>query len=193
NLDPALFVARFLLALCLVPRTNLVERELERGPQVGVERAQGVDALSARHLEIVELATVEPGGQAAQCGVPLGPHFGDDRRDRSGHVVAGRGRAREPRTQVAGNASEDDTSEHRKNRSYRPDPFPPGRLRPFRLWHTPLVSTTSDLATLSSIVAQVDELSRRVTELAERYGDTPDSAVASELFTSERSLTTARR
>ena len=55
------------------------------------------------------------------------------------------------------------------------------------------MSTTSDLATLSSIVAQVDDLSRRVTELAEQYGETPDSAVASELFTSERALATARR
>jgi hypothetical protein len=55
------------------------------------------------------------------------------------------------------------------------------------------VSTSSDLATLSSIVAQVDELSRRVTDLAERYGETPDSAVASELFATERALATARR
>ena len=42
------------------------------------------------------------------------------------------------------------------------------------------MSTTSDLAALSSIAAQVDELSRRITALAERYGQTPDSAVASE-------------
>jgi hypothetical protein len=55
------------------------------------------------------------------------------------------------------------------------------------------VSTSSDLATLSSIQTQVDELSRRVTDLAERYGDTPDSAVASELFATERALATARR
>jgi hypothetical protein len=55
------------------------------------------------------------------------------------------------------------------------------------------VSTVSDLAALSSIVAQVDELSRRVTDLAERYGETPDSAVASELFATERALATARR
>jgi hypothetical protein len=57
----------------------------------------------------------------------------------------------------------------------------------------PRVSTSSDLATLSSIQTQVDELSRRVTDLAERYGDTPDSAVASELFATERALATARR
>ena len=55
------------------------------------------------------------------------------------------------------------------------------------------MSTSSDLATLSSIQTQVDELSRRVTDLAERYGDTPDSAVASELFATERALATARR
>jgi hypothetical protein len=51
----------------------------------------------------------------------------------------------------------------------------------------------SDLATISSIVAQVDELTQRVTVIAERYGETPDSAVAGELFTTERSLATARR
>ena len=55
------------------------------------------------------------------------------------------------------------------------------------------MSTSSDLATLSSIQTQVDELSRRVTDLAERYGDTPDSAVAGELFATERALATARR
>ena len=55
------------------------------------------------------------------------------------------------------------------------------------------MSTSSDLATLSSIQTQVDELSRRVTDLAERYGDTPDSAIASELFATERALATARR
>jgi hypothetical protein len=49
------------------------------------------------------------------------------------------------------------------------------------------------MAALSSIVSQVDELTGRVTELAERYGETPDSAVATELFSGERALTTARR
>jgi hypothetical protein len=55
------------------------------------------------------------------------------------------------------------------------------------------VSTSSDLAVLSSIVAQVDDLARRVTDLAERYGSSPDSAVAAELFATERALATARR
>jgi hypothetical protein len=55
------------------------------------------------------------------------------------------------------------------------------------------MSTSSDLAVLSSITAQVDELSRRITALAESYGGTPDSAVASELFSTERAFTTARR
>ena len=57
----------------------------------------------------------------------------------------------------------------------------------------PAMNTSSDLAVLSSITAQVDELSRRITALAESYGQTPDSAVASELFATERAFATARR
>ena len=55
------------------------------------------------------------------------------------------------------------------------------------------MSTTNDVATLSSVTAQVDELGRRVTEIAERYGETPDSAIAAELFAAERALASARR
>jgi len=55
------------------------------------------------------------------------------------------------------------------------------------------VTASTDLALLSSIGAQIDDLANRVTELAERYGVTPDSAVASELFGAERSLLAARR
>ncbi|HEX5094916.1 MAG TPA: hypothetical protein VFX21_02830 [Acidimicrobiia bacterium] len=55
------------------------------------------------------------------------------------------------------------------------------------------MTASSDLAVLSSVVSQVEDLSRRVTELAERYGETPDSAVAAELFAGEGALATARR
>ena len=55
------------------------------------------------------------------------------------------------------------------------------------------MSASSDLAVLSSITTQVDELSRRITALAEQYGTTPDSAVAGELFSTERAFATARR
>jgi hypothetical protein len=51
----------------------------------------------------------------------------------------------------------------------------------------------SDVALLSSIVAQIEELTRRVTDLAEAYGSTPDSSIASEMFAAERALVTARR
>jgi hypothetical protein len=61
------------------------------------------------------------------------------------------------------------------------------------LWQARSVNASSDLALLSSLITQVDELSRRVTELAERYGATPDSAVSAELFSAERALTMARR
>jgi hypothetical protein len=55
------------------------------------------------------------------------------------------------------------------------------------------MSASSDIATLSSLATQVDDLGRRVTELAERYGQTPDSAIATELFATERALATALR
>jgi hypothetical protein len=55
------------------------------------------------------------------------------------------------------------------------------------------MGTTSDRAVLSSITTQVDDLARRITELAEAYGTTPDSAIAAELFAVERSLNTATR
>lgn len=55
------------------------------------------------------------------------------------------------------------------------------------------MTASSDLALLSSVRAQIDDLTDRVTAVAERYGETPDSAVASDLFAVERSLVAARR
>lgn len=55
------------------------------------------------------------------------------------------------------------------------------------------VSTDSDRAELSTLRAQVEELVRRVVAVAAHYDDTPDSAVAADLFAAERSLVAARR
>ena len=51
----------------------------------------------------------------------------------------------------------------------------------------------SDLAELSSLRSQLEELSRRVESVALRYEETPDSAVASDLFEAERALRSANR
>ena len=40
---------------------------------------------------------------------------------------------------------------------------------------------------------QVEDLTRRVVTVAMRYDDTPDSAIAADLFSVERSLLSARR
>ena len=56
-----------------------------------------------------------------------------------------------------------------------------------------MVSSESDLAVLSSISSQLEELGARITEMAERYGSTPDSALANELYSAERGLIGARR
>lgn len=51
----------------------------------------------------------------------------------------------------------------------------------------------SDRAELSTLRAQLDDLVERITKLATRYEDSDDSAVADDLFASERSLLAARR
>jgi hypothetical protein len=56
-----------------------------------------------------------------------------------------------------------------------------------------VTKTASDLAQLSSLRSQLDELTARVTAIAGRYQETPDSAVAVDLFEAERSLASAGR
>jgi hypothetical protein len=51
----------------------------------------------------------------------------------------------------------------------------------------------SDLAELSTIGAQLDELVTRVVVVGDHYRDSPDSAITSDLELAERSLVTARR
>jgi hypothetical protein len=55
------------------------------------------------------------------------------------------------------------------------------------------MSVQSDLAELSSLRAQVDEIVARVVQIADGYRDTDDSAVTGELDQGERSLIAARR
>jgi hypothetical protein len=51
----------------------------------------------------------------------------------------------------------------------------------------------SDAAELSSLHSQLEELTARVVAVADRYRDTPDSALTAELDAAERNLLTARR
>lgn len=55
------------------------------------------------------------------------------------------------------------------------------------------MATSSDLAELSTLRAQVDDVVKRLVVVAERYDDTADSAIATDLFAAERSLIAARR
>jgi hypothetical protein len=52
---------------------------------------------------------------------------------------------------------------------------------------------SSDLAELTTLRSQLEELARRVETVAERYDDTPDSQIASDLYAVERLLISARR
>ena len=74
-------------------------------------------------------------------------------------------------------------------------PTAPRPVSPARRCGTlpPVTTADQDIAVLSSTATQISELAARITDLAERYGTTPDSAVAGELFTAERALATALR
>ncbi|MCZ7525710.1 MAG: hypothetical protein M5U14_04560 [Acidimicrobiia bacterium] len=52
---------------------------------------------------------------------------------------------------------------------------------------------SGDTAELSSLRSQLDELTTRVETVADRYRDTPDSAIATNLYAAERALVGARR
>jgi hypothetical protein len=51
----------------------------------------------------------------------------------------------------------------------------------------------SDIAELSTISAQLDDLSHRVEAVGDRYRNSPDSAITNDLDLAERSLIAARR
>ena len=51
----------------------------------------------------------------------------------------------------------------------------------------------SDVAEVSTLRAQIDDLTTRLLEVAERYDDSADSQIATELFAAERALMSARR
>lgn len=51
----------------------------------------------------------------------------------------------------------------------------------------------SDIAELSTVATQIDDLVARITEVAERYHGTDEDAVAIRLFEVERSLQMAGR
>jgi hypothetical protein len=55
------------------------------------------------------------------------------------------------------------------------------------------VPEESDRAELATLRAQLDDLVKRVTDVASRYDETADTAVADDLFATERSLLAARR
>lgn len=55
------------------------------------------------------------------------------------------------------------------------------------------MSASSDFAELSSLKAQLDDLTARVVAIGDRYRDSDDSAISTELDQAERSLLGAYR
>jgi hypothetical protein len=55
------------------------------------------------------------------------------------------------------------------------------------------VSASSDFAELSSLKAQLEELTSRVVAVGDRYRDTDDSAISAEIDQAERAMLGAYR
>lgn len=55
------------------------------------------------------------------------------------------------------------------------------------------MSASSDFAELSSLKAQLDELTTRVVAVGDQYRDTDDSAVSAEIDQAERAMLAAYR
>lgn len=55
------------------------------------------------------------------------------------------------------------------------------------------MTTSSDLAEVSTLMTVLEDLSGRITAIVESYSASPDSAVSVELFNTERSLAQASR
>jgi hypothetical protein len=55
------------------------------------------------------------------------------------------------------------------------------------------VSASSDFAELSSLKAQLEELTSRVVAVGDRYRDTEDTAISAEIDQAERALLGANR
>ncbi len=55
------------------------------------------------------------------------------------------------------------------------------------------MSSGSTQAELSTLQSQIEELTDRIVAVADRYRETPDSAITAELDGAERNLLTARR
>lgn len=75
-----------------------------------------------------------------------------------------------------------------------------GSSGPARDWHRDRrratlarMSRTSDRAELSSLRALVVDLGTRVVTVADRYDDTADSAIATDLYAAEQALRNAAR
>ena len=72
-------------------------------------------------------------------------------------------------------------------------PSLPDRRQTARGGNDVRMSARSDVAELSSLRAQIEDLTLRVVQISDGYRNTDDSAVTGELDQAERSLTNARR
>ena len=151
---------------------------------VGHPLEGGAD-LGARDTKAGRGPAVELLGQGHQRRVSLGAHPGQDPRHRLAHVGAGVGRAGQHAVEGSGPAAQV------QEREGHGAPMLPGAMRtPIPLGHHRDVTQRAEL---SSLASSLDELTRRVTALAEQSRASGTDELTAELFAVERALTGALR
>ena len=156
-------------------------------------RASAAPISFVRHPQVVDRRPVEPLRQLAERGVAAGPYLGDDPGHRVAHVRPGVARPRQDGVERAGLAAKVETGE-RHGLVMLPGPLTssprPGAATGAAIGHHRTMPARPELSTLASTL---DEVTRRVSALAEQSRDAGDEALAAELFGVERALTGALR
>ncbi len=178
--------------LGLVVGADLTGGVLERVADVAGQARQRRVACRRRDPQVLDGAAVEAGGELPDRDVAPAADVGDDRVHRvlrSGGVVGCGQHGRE----VPGERAEVKQVEHggvHRNRGVSRNRLlcqPSGEATGWR------AMSASELPELSTLRALLDELTVRLVNVAERYDETPDSAVAADLFAAERALLGAGR
>ena len=143
-----------------------------------------------RNPEVVEDDPVEPLGQLAQRGIATCLDGGEDLAHRRHGSVSRYRRARQPGAEVAGEAAEIEHGEHEQRSGYRPSLDGPGGDFGETARVTP--DMNADRAELSALTTAVEELTKRVTSITERYSSGVRDDVLAALEEAERALVQAR-
>ena len=159
--------------LTLVVAAHVGGGHLQRGADIGVDAIEGSGHLGRVDADARRFGAVEAGGQLPESVIPAGHHLGDDGADCLGGAIASHLGPGKNGRQVTEGTAQVESPEHpltlpATKRGLPGDSVPAGG-------QTGSMASGSNKAELSSIAAQLDDLARRVEELASATAGTARS------------------